>query len=160
MCVPDTLGTYTWLTVVAVWAVQEATLEGLMSPIETYSCDLCVLDPVEDGLWVTCMTTSDWQQAQMEDPILGKVIVRMQDETLGQCLYKATDPPKLWQLLWECNHLKLRWGILYRKVWPREALFHLVLPTMQRETTLRECHDWISHLGLKQMFDLMCNHFF
>ena len=54
------------------------------------------------------MTTNDWQQAQPADPILGQVIVRVQDRTLGQCPYKPTNPPKLQQLLQEHNHLKLR----------------------------------------------------
>ena len=75
--------------------MQEATLEGPVSPIEAYSCDLHVLDPVEDSLQVTCMTADDWQWAQPTDPILGQVIIRMQDRTLGQCPYKLTNPSKL-----------------------------------------------------------------
>ena len=51
--------------------MQEATLEGPASPIEAYSCDLCVMDPVEDGLQITWMTAEDWQQAQLPDPTLG-----------------------------------------------------------------------------------------
>ena len=65
-------------------------------------------DLVEDSPQVTCITADDWQQAQWTDPILGQVIVRMQDGTLDQCPYKPTDPPELQQLLWEWNHLKLR----------------------------------------------------
>ena len=33
------------------------------------------------------MTAKDWQQAQLADPILGQVIAKIQDGTLGQCLY-------------------------------------------------------------------------
>ena len=79
--------------------MQEVALEEHMSPIEVYSCDLHVLDLVEDGLQVPCMTADDRQQAQLVGPILGQVIVRMQDGTLGQCPYKPTNPPELWQLL-------------------------------------------------------------
>ena len=71
--------------------MQEATLGSPASPIEVYSCDLCVMDPVEDSLQVTCMTTEGWQQAQLEDPVLGQVIVKVQDGTLGHCPYKPTD---------------------------------------------------------------------
>ena len=99
--------------------MQEAALIGPASPIEAYSCDLHVMDPVADSAQVTCMITEDWQQAQLADPILGQVIAKMQNQTLGQCLYKPTKPPKFWQLLWEGKHLKLRQGILYRKVLPR-----------------------------------------
>ena len=60
-----------------VQAMQEAICEGLTSPIEAYSCNLCVVDSVEDGPQVTCMTTEDLQQAQLADPILGQVITRM-----------------------------------------------------------------------------------
>ena len=95
MCVPNISGTHRCVTTAAVQAVQETALEGPMSYIEAYSCDLYVLDPVEDGPQVTCMTADDWQQAQLADPVLGQVITRMQDGTLGQCPYKLTDPPKL-----------------------------------------------------------------
>ena len=43
----------------AVWAVQEATLKGLVSPIEAYSCDLHVLDATQDSKEVSCMTLED-----------------------------------------------------------------------------------------------------
>ena len=82
---------------------------------------------------------------------------------MGQCPNKLTHSSELLQPLWECNHLKLRQGILYSKVLPRgsqEALFQLVLPAMYRDTALEGCHDEISHLVLKRMFDLMHDHFF
>ena len=60
-CVPDTLGTYHQFTAVVVQAMQEATLEGPLSPIETYRLwHACPL-PSRDGLQVTCMTTNNWQ---------------------------------------------------------------------------------------------------
>ena len=80
MCAPNTLGTYTQLTAAMVLAVQEAALEDLTSPTEAYSCDLHVLELVDDSLSVTCMTTNDCQQGQLTGP---QVIVRMQDGTLG-----------------------------------------------------------------------------
>ena len=42
-------------------------VKGPTSPIEAYSCDLHVMDPVEDGPQVTCMTAKDGQQAQSAD---------------------------------------------------------------------------------------------
>ena len=86
------------------------------------------------------MTTNKWHQAQLADPVLGLVITRMQDGTLGQCPLMPTNPPKLWQFLWEHNHLKLRQGILYRKTLPKEsqeALFQLFLLAADQETTLK-----------------------
>ena len=98
-CVPKVLGTHHQVTAVAVQAMQETILEAPMSPTEAYSCDLCILDPIEDGPQVACMTTDDWHQGQRTDPALGLVMVRMQDGMLGQRLLEPTDPPKLWQLL-------------------------------------------------------------
>ena len=41
-----------------------------------------------------------------------------------------------------------------------DILFQLVLPAAHRETTLRGCHDKVSHLGLEQMLDLMHDWFY
>ena len=71
---------------------------------------------------------------------------------------KATDPPEVSQYRWECNHLLLKQGILYRWARPRESeetLLQLVLPAAQREVALRGCHDEVGHLGLEHMLDLM-----
>ena len=50
VCIPDASGTQHQITAVAVQVMQEVALEGPTSPIEVYSCDLHVVDPVEDGL--------------------------------------------------------------------------------------------------------------
>ena len=67
---PDNLGTHFKVTAAVVKAVQEAALEGLTSPIEAYSCDLHILDAVQDSQQVTCMALEDWHQAQQVDPTL------------------------------------------------------------------------------------------
>ena len=162
-CVPNTLGTHQWVTAVMVHAMQEAVLEGQVSPIETYSWNLHILDLVGDSWQVTCMTDNEWHQTQWADPVLSFVIMRMQDGTLGQHPLMPTDPPELQHFLHECNHLKLRKGVLYRKILPKEsqeALFQLVLPAMHWETTLKGCHGEVCHLCLEQMLDLMYDHFF
>ena len=109
------------------------------------------------------MTIDYWHQAQQSDPVLSLVIVRLHDGTLGQHQCKLTDPPEPWQFFQECNHPKLRWGIIYRKILPKEsqqALFQLILPAAHRETALRGCHNEVGHLGLEQMLDVLCDHFF
>ena len=83
-CMPDNSGTHLQVTAVAVQAMQEAVIEGPISPIEAYSCNLHILDSVLDSQQVTCMTMEDWCQAQQTDPILSLVITRLQDRTLGQ----------------------------------------------------------------------------
>ena len=49
VCVAHNSGTHLKVTAAAVQAVQEAALEGPASPIEAYSCDLHVLDAVQDS---------------------------------------------------------------------------------------------------------------
>ena len=80
----DTSGTQFQIMAAAVWAMQEAALKGPTSPIEAYSCDLHVLDSVQDSQQVTCRTIEDWCQAQQADPTLSLVIARPWDGTLGQ----------------------------------------------------------------------------
>ena len=78
---PDNSGTHLKVTAAAVWAVQEAALKGPMSPVEAYSCNLHILDTVQDSQQVACMTFEDWHQAQQVDPILSLVISRLWDGT-------------------------------------------------------------------------------
>ena len=98
-CMAKTLGTHHQVTAVAGQSLQEATLKAPASPIEVYSCDLHILNPVGDSLQVACMTADNWCEAQWADPVLSLVIVRMQDRTLCHCLCKPTDPPELNQFL-------------------------------------------------------------
>ena len=62
-CMPDNSGTYLKVTATAVQAVQEAALKGPADPIEAYSCDLHILNPIQDSKQVACMTLEDWCQA-------------------------------------------------------------------------------------------------
>ena len=93
-CMPDSSGTHLKFTATAVQAVQEATLKGLVSPIEAYSCNLHVLDAIQDSKQVACMTLEDWCQAQEVDPVLSLVITRLRDGMLGKGQSQTTDPPK------------------------------------------------------------------
>ena len=104
---PDNSGTHLKVTVVAAQAVQETVLEGPTSPMDTYSCNLYILDAVQDSQQVACMTLEDWCQAQQVDPTLNLVISRLQDMTLGQQQSKLTNAHKFSQFLWEQNHLLL-----------------------------------------------------
>ena len=156
-------GRHHQVTAVAIQVLPEGILRGPTSPIEVYSCKLHVLDLVGDGLQVTFMTADDCCQGQRADPVLGLMILRMQDGTLTRSPCTPMDPPKPCQFLWECNHLKLKQGILYRKPLlkdSQEAQFQLVLLTTHWETALRGCNNNISHLGLKCMLNLMHSQFF
>ena len=93
---PDNSGTHLKVTVAAVQAVQEAALKGPTSPIEAYSCNLHVLDAVQDSQQVTCITLEGWHQAQQADPTLSLVISRLWDmEPLGDNSLNRWIHPKL-----------------------------------------------------------------
>ena len=94
VCMPDNSGTHLKVTATVVWAVQEAALKGPAGPIEAYSCDLHVLDAIQDSKQVACMTLEDWHQAQEVDPVLSLVITRLRDGMLGKGQSNTMDPPK------------------------------------------------------------------
>ena len=81
---PDNSGTHLIVTAAAVQAVQETALKGPANPIEAYSCDLHILDTIQDSKQVTYMTLEDWHQAQEVDPVLSLVITRLRDGMLGK----------------------------------------------------------------------------
>ena len=58
-CMPDDSSTHLKVTAAAVQAVQEAALEGPVSPIEAYSCDLHIMDAVQDSQQDACMILED-----------------------------------------------------------------------------------------------------
>ena len=58
-CMPDALSIHHQVTAAAVHTMQVATLKGPTSPIEAYTCNLHVLEPVGDGPQVACMTIKE-----------------------------------------------------------------------------------------------------
>ena len=91
------------------------------------------------------------------------MITQMQDRTFRQYSIKPTDPSEIKKLLCKYNQLKMKKGMLYLKVLPREsqeALFQLVLPAAYRETALKGYLNDIGHLVLDRILDLKCIHFF
>ena len=58
---PNSSGTYLKVTAAAL---QEATLKGLVSPIEAHSCDLHILHAIQDSKQVACMTQEDLASGQ------------------------------------------------------------------------------------------------
>ena len=159
----DNSGTHQLVSSAAGCACK-AALKGPTSPIEAYSCDLHILDSVQDSQQVTCMTMEDWHQAQ-------QVHIQPWVWSLLDCGMETwgNDSPNRQILLnstSSCmNEITSYYekGVLYRRARPRESeetLFQLVLPAAHREVTLRGCHDEVGHLGLECMLDLMCDQFY
>ena len=162
-CIPDNSGTSLKITATAVRAIQEATLEKPVCPIEAYSYNLHVVGAIQDSQQVAQMTFDDWQQVQEADPVLAIIMKRLREGMLEQDQSKKTDSPELSQYRREQNNLVLKKGVLYRQSRPKESegtLLKLVLPTAHRKATLRGCHDEVGHLGLECMLDLMHDRFF
>ena len=145
MCVPNASGTHHWVSAVAVWTMQEATLKGPGSPIEAYSCNLHVMDLVGDGMQVTCMTTKDCWQAQLADPILDYVIagwdlgpVTIQADWLTKVLtaplWMQPPQPETGHPVQKSSAKRVLRGTL-----------SVGIATAHRETALEGCHNEIGH---------------
>ena len=113
-CMHGNSGTYLQVMAAAMWAMKEAALIGPTKFIEAYSCNLHILDSIQDSKQVTCMVIEDWHQAQQADPTLNLVIARLRDGTLGWWQLKQNDPTKLSQFLLEWNHLQLWRDAMHR----------------------------------------------
>ena len=160
-CMPDNSGTHLKVTAAAVCAVQEAVLKGPVSPIEAYSCDLCILDTVQDSQQITCVTSEDCHQAQQIDPALSLVISRLQDGTLGNI---SPNWPIHQNLVSSCGN-----ETVFYSGHPVQ-MFHtqgvrgdplLVGPASCTErVALKGYHDEVGHLGQESMLDLMHDQFF
>ena len=81
-CMPGNSGTSLKVTAIAVRAIQEASLEKPVCPIEANSYDLHVIGAIQDSKQVVQMTLDDWCQAQEADPVLSIIIVRVREGTL------------------------------------------------------------------------------
>ena len=119
--------------------MKEATLKDLTSPTEAYSCNMCVVDPVEDNPQVTCMTTKDWQQTQLADhhPVsgdcedvgwdLGPMPIQADQLTQALAAPLGMQPSQA-----EAGHPVQKNSA--KRV--QEALFQLVLSATHRKTTV------------------------
>ena len=130
--------------------------------IEAYSSNVHVLDTIKDSQQVTWLTIDDWDQAQWADPVLGLIIMRLQEGTQSQ--HRPIQPffPNCDSSLG--STITSSWGEVFSigRHFPKEsqeALFQLVLLATYREIAHKGCHN-DGHLGLECMLDLMCDHFF
>ena len=83
-CIPYNSGIHLQVIAVGVLAMQDDAPEGPASPAEAYSCNLHILDPVQDGQQATCMTIEEWHQVLQTDSSLSLVIIRLWHRILGQ----------------------------------------------------------------------------
>ena len=61
---PDNSGTHLKATPAAVHELcKRLPSKAQHSPIDAYSCDLHILDAVQDSQLVTCVALEDWHQA-------------------------------------------------------------------------------------------------
>ena len=160
---PDNSGTHLQVTAAAVQAVQNAALEGLTSPIQAYSCDLHILNSVQDSQQVTCMTLEDWCQSNRKiqpcvwsSPDCG--IEPWGDGSLNRWTQLSLISSYMGGITFSCEK-----SFYTERPDPgnqRRPLFQVVFPAAHREVTLKGCHDEVGHLGLECMLDLMCDWLF
>ncbi len=105
------------------------------------------------------ISLSDWQQYQLEDTNISRVIHLLQEGQRPKDLRSETDEVKL--LLRQWSKLTIQNGVLYRKVSieGRDNL-QLVLPESHRDAAFKGLHDDVGHLGVERTLDLIRQRFY
>ena len=108
------------------------------------------------------MTPLEWSQAQACDPAMCQIVEAIHHKTLEELKIKKDMPLDLKAFLRIRKQLKLKQGILYRKlqVNSSRARLQLVLPTEYRHKAMAGCYDKIRHLGQDRVLELLRDRFY
>uniref|UniRef100_A0A3B4ZHB9 Gypsy retrotransposon integrase-like protein 1 n=1 Tax=Stegastes partitus TaxID=144197 RepID=A0A3B4ZHB9_9TELE len=101
------------------------------------------------------MTSSDWCQAQRQDPSISRVITFLERGLKPSFRESNLEPPDVKLLLREWRRLELTNGLLYRKwIDKGKPVYQLVRPQQFRERALQGVHDEVGHLGFERALHL------
>ena len=99
------------------------------------------------------------REAQAKDPIISSIRKMIAHKTLSRRRPNSRDDPELKAYLHQRHKVKLRNGVLYRKVdnshRPDRNSMQLCLPKSYRKDALEGCHDNVGHFGLDRTLDLL-----
>ena len=103
---------------------------------------------------------TNWKQEQKEDPVLYQVAkhLRAPHETFGAALHKVLDKKATAAYVKAKEHLLIKNGLLYRKIWQgqaEETVFQFAVPQRHRGATLDGCHQEAAHQGQHHSIALM-----
>ena len=150
-CMPDNSGTHLQVMAAVMQTVQEAALKGPTSLIEAYSCDLHVLDLVQDSKHVNLHENRRLASgpADRSNPESGSLLDCV-TESLGDDSWNRLI---ILSLISSCARMKPP-PIMERcliSVEPdpgnlKRPILRLVMPAMHREIALKGCHHEVGHL--------------
>ena len=108
------------------------------------------------------MTPLEWSQAQAQDPAICQIDETIHHKALGKLKIKKDMPLDLKSFLRIRKELKLKQGILYRKLQVNgsRAKLQLVLPTEYKHKAMTGCHDQIGQLGQDRVLELLRDRFY
>ncbi len=105
------------------------------------------------------LTMADWRRHQEEDPVISKVLTRMNGNAANKG--NNTDAPELAILLRERKRLKIYKGALHRvRQEAGKQNFQLVVPTGFRDRAFTGIHNEVGHLGRDRTLDLARTRFY
>ena len=108
------------------------------------------------------MTPLEWSQDQAQDPAICQIVEAIHHKTFGKLKIKKDMLLDLKAFLRIGKQLKLKQGILYRKleVSSGRARFQLILPTEHGHKAMAGSHDQIGHLGQDRVLELLRDRFY
>ena len=109
------------------------------------------------------LSKKDWKDKQREDPDIGPVIKLIEEGKLMGYNAVDQDTPGMRVLLKYRKSLKMREGLLYRKVKLRghmDEVDQFVLPEEFKRKVVLACHDDNGHLGMEKTLHLLQERFF
>ena len=147
----------------SVRAVCNSVIHSSPSIVEAYSHSDEAIHSLATDIQVGKMNNLDWAKEQRQDPITGFIVKHMLLKSLGRYKIKSDDPPALKALIKQSPNLRLREGVLYRKIIDptlETCNFQLVLPSNFQTKALLGCHDDVGHPGKKRTLDLLRDRFY
>ena len=146
-----------------VKAIFKAAVEGPDALMEVYACHEKAISSLILESPPTWMTVMDWVQAWKVDPAINQVVTWIESKKLDTVKVGEEMSPELKQYLRQKGQMCLQEGVLYW--WKSQARHGLQWaavggPAPNIGTGLEAmcgAHDGVGHLGLKRMFDLLCD---
>ena len=147
-----------------VQAILKGCLEQPDFLWEAYACSIAATEDLQPSKNPGTMTAADWRKAQGEDPTISAVVKMMKRRTLHHRRSSSRDVAHLRTYLHQKSRLKLRNGVLYRKIntndRPDRNNMQLCLPPAYWKEALEGCHDNVGHLGIDRTIDLLRDRFY
>ena len=143
---------------------EHAVCKGVQAPhgkVETLCQGSQAVDALCQDNAPPGMTPLQWCQAQAKDPAIHQIIDSIQNKTLKHLKIQGDMLSELKALIRLKKQLKLKQGVLCRRVTPADAKprLQLILPPSHHNKAIEGCHDQVGHLGQDRVLELLRDQF-